>query len=88
MKRIVVAAVPFLAVAMIVAGTAGATSKHKVTCQQIRAELEAGKKPADVAKEFKISRKAVDHCNAKVASTKKQHSTHGAAPAPQSAPAQ
>jgi hypothetical protein len=76
MKRILVAAVPFLAAAMLVAGPAVATSK-KVTCSQIRAELASGKKPSEVAKELKVSKKTVDKCNAKVASSKKQgsHST-------------
>jgi hypothetical protein len=80
-----VAAVPFLAAAMLVAGPAAATAK-KVTCSQIRAELASGKKPGDVAKELKVSKKTVDKCNAKVASAKK-HSTHSSAPAPQTAPA-
>ena len=88
MKRILVAAVPLLAAALLIGGPVSATTaKKKVTCHQIRTELQAGKKPADVAKELKISTKEVDRCSAKVASNKKH--THGtssgapAAPAPQ-----
>lgn len=91
MKRILVAAVPFLAAAMLVAGPATATTK-KVTCKQIRAELASGKAPADVEKDLKVSKKTVDKCNAKVASAKKHsttsHSSKSSAPPPQTAPAQ
>ena len=76
MKRILVAAVPFLAAAMLVAGPAAAMTK-KVTCSQIRAELASGKKPSEVAKDLKVSKKTVDKCNAKVASANK-HTSHGA----------
>jgi hypothetical protein len=85
MKRILVAAVPFLAAAMLVAGPATATTK-KVTCKQIRAELSSGKAPADVAKDLKVSKKTVDKCNAKVASAKKHgtssHASKSSAPPP------
>jgi FixJ family two-component response regulator len=74
MKRILVAAAPFLAAALLVAGPAAATSK-KVTCSQIRAELASGKKPSEVAKDLKVSKKTVDKCNAKVASSGK-HTSH------------
>jgi curli biogenesis system outer membrane secretion channel CsgG len=71
MKRILTAAVPLLAAALLVAGPASATSSKKVSCKQVREELAAGKTPAEVASELKISKKTVDHCNAKVASSKK-----------------
>jgi hypothetical protein len=79
MKRILAITAPFIAAAALTfAGpvTAHATA-NKVTCKQIRAELASGKSPADVAKELKISKKTVDHCNAKVASTKKHSSSSG-----------
>ena len=85
MKRILVAAVPFLAAAMLVAGPASATTAKKVSCHQVRSELQAGKTPGDVAKDLKISKKDVDRCNAKVASNKKH--THGTSTGSQ-APAQ
>lgn len=85
MKRILVAAVPFLAAALLVAGPAAATSK-KVTCKQIRAELASGKTPADVAKDLKVSKRTVDKCNAKVASAKKHGTSHKSS-APAAAPA-
>lgn len=91
MKRILVAAVPFLAAAMFVVGPATAATK-KVTCSQIRAELASGKTPADVAKDLKVSKKTVDKCNAKVASAKKHgssgHSSKSTAPAPAAPAAQ
>jgi len=91
MKRTWVAAVPFLAAAMLLAGPASATAAKKVNCHQVRSELQAGKTPADVAKDLKISTKDVDHCSAKVASNKKHGhgmtgSSHSTQPAP--APAQ
>ncbi len=86
MKRILVAAAPFLAAALLVAGPAAATHK-KVTCSQIRSELGSGKSPADVAKDLKVSKKTVDKCNAKVASAKKHGTSHKSS-APPAQPAQ
>ena len=73
MKRILSATAPFLAAALMLAGPAAAA--NKVTCKQVREQLAAGKSPADVEKELKVSKKMVDHCNAKVASTKKHSSS-------------
>jgi hypothetical protein len=88
MKPILVAAVPLLAAAMLVAGPTTAKTK-KVTCTQIREELASGKSPADVEKDLKVSKKTVDKCNAKVASAKKHsttsHSSKSSAPPPQPA---
>lgn len=76
MKRILKAAVPALAVALMVAGPAMA-STSKATCQKIHAELASGKTPAQVEKDLKVSKSTMDHCNAKVASTKKHGSKTG-----------
>src|SRR5215472_891155 len=74
MKRILSATAPFLAAALMLAGPAAAA--NKVTCKQVKEQLAAGKSPADVEKELKISKKMVDHCSAKkVASTKKHGSS-------------
>ena len=86
MKPILVAALPFLAAALLVANPASATTK-KVTCKQIRAELSSGKSPSDVAKDLKVSKKTVDKCNAKVASAKKHGSSHTSHSSKSSAPA-
>jgi hypothetical protein len=75
MKRILVAAVPFLAAAMVVAGPVSATTAKKVSCHQIHDELAAGKTPAEVEKDLKVTKKDIDHCSAKVASSKKH--VHG-----------
>ena len=77
MKRLVVAAVPFLAAAMLFAGPVSATAKHHVSCKQIRAELAAGKKPDEVASDLKVSKSAVSHCSAKVASSKQHTGSTG-----------
>jgi hypothetical protein len=74
MKRILKAAVPALAVALMVAGPAMAGTS-KATCQKIHAELASGKTPAQVEKDLKVSKSTMDHCNAKVASAKK-HPSH------------
>ena len=87
MKRILVAAAPFLAAVLLVAGPAAATHK-KVTCSQIRSELGSGKSPADVAKDLKVSKKTVDKCNAKVASAKKHGTSSHKSSAPPAQPAQ
>ena len=91
MKRILVAVVPFLAAGMLVAGPVSATTAKKVSCHQIRAELASGKTPADVEKDLKVTKKDIDRCSAKVASTKKHvhDSMHGStSKAPPAAPAQ
>ena len=76
MKRILGLTAPFLAAAaLMLAVPVTAHAANKVTCKQIRAELASGKSPADVEKQLKVSKKMVDHCNAKVASTKKHSSS-------------
>jgi hypothetical protein len=87
MNRTMLAAVPFLAAALLVAGPVSATTAKKVSCQQIRTELQAGKTPAEVEKDLKVSKKDVDHCSAKVASNKKHTTTHGMSGGSQPAPA-
>ena len=73
MKRILSATAPFLAAALMFAGPAAAT--NKVTCKQVKEQLAAGKSPADVEKELKISKKMVDHCTAKKVASSKKHSS-------------
>ncbi|MGH7787357.1 MAG: hypothetical protein ACRERC_10855 [Candidatus Binatia bacterium] len=61
MKRILAGAVPFLAAVLMIAGPAAAATP-KVSCKTIDAQLAAGKAPAAVAKELKVTTKAVQHC--------------------------
>jgi hypothetical protein len=77
MKRILKAAVPALAAALMVAGPAMAGTSKQATCQKVQAELASGKTRAEVAKDLKVSKSTVDHCNAKVASAKKHSSKTG-----------
>jgi hypothetical protein len=77
MKRILKAAVPALAVALMIAGPAMAGTSKQATCQKIHAELASGKTPAQVEKDLKVSKSTMDHCNAKVASAKKHGSKTG-----------
>ena len=82
MKRMMIAALPFLSAAILFAGPSFATAKHHVSCKQIRSELASGKKPDEVAAELKVSKSTVAHCNAKVASSStKHHSGSQEAPA-------
>lgn len=75
MKRILVAAVPFLAAALFVAAPELAMASSGATCKQVQSELASGKTPAAVAKDLKISQKRVTNCNAHVASaSKRMHS--------------
>jgi hypothetical protein len=85
MKRILVAAVPFLAAAFLVAGPELAMAGTNVTCKQVQAELASGKTPATVAKDLKISQKRVTNCTANVASASKR--MHGKQPAAANPPA-
>jgi|GEM_PF-3501630 uncharacterized protein (DUF433 family) len=47
------------------ASVALAARGHKVDCAKVMSELNAGKKPKDVAKELKISRSSVYRCRRK-----------------------
>lgn len=79
MKRILVAAIPFLAAAVLVAAPELAMASKDATCKQVQTELASGKTPAAVAKDLKISQKRVTNCNAHVASASKR--MHGKQPA-------
>lgn len=79
MKRILVAAIPFLAAAFLVAGPELAMASAGPTCKQVQSELASGKTPAAVAKDLKISQKRVTNCSAHVASA--SHRMHSKQPA-------
>jgi hypothetical protein len=76
MKRIMMAAVPFLAASLLVVSPAAATRRES-TCHKVKAELASGKSESDVAKDLKISKSAVDHCVAKKMASAKPHSKSG-----------
>ena len=85
MNRALVIVPALAAAAMLLTGPASATStkKHHVSCSKIRSELDAGKKPAEVASDLNVSEAAVMKCTPKVASTKhsKTHQQSHTAPA-------
>jgi sulfopyruvate decarboxylase TPP-binding subunit len=74
MKRILVAALPVLAAALLLAGPAAAV-QHKVSCKQIDTQLQAGKKAPDIAKNLKVSKRTVKRCEEQMASAKKNTGT-------------
>jgi hypothetical protein len=74
MKRMIVAALPLVAAALVMVAPVSATTKHHVTCKQIRAELASGKKPSEVASDLKVSKATVNRCSPKVASSKRSGS--------------
>jgi curli biogenesis system outer membrane secretion channel CsgG len=86
MKRILVAAVPFLAAAFLVAGPELAMASSGATCKQVQSELASGKTPVAVAKDLKISQKRVTNCTAHVASaSKRMHGKQPSSPNPATA---
>jgi hypothetical protein len=63
-NRLLTIAGPLLVAAALSVAPAYATmaSKHTGGCKRIDAELASGKSPSAVAKQLKVSQKAVSHC--------------------------
>ena len=54
----------------------------KVDCDAVMSELNSGKKPAEVAKDLKISKSSVYRCRKKAAKAAKEAAKAEASPAP------
>lgn len=70
------------------AGHAWAATGHKVDCDKVMAEVHAGKKTKEVAKDMNISTSSVYRCKKKAAAdTAKSKASKRAAAAPAASPA-
>jgi DNA-directed RNA polymerase specialized sigma subunit len=76
--RLLKTAGPLLVVAALSVAPAYATmaGKHANACKSIDAALASGKTPTEVAKELKVSKKSVSHCQQAMASAANPSRTH------------